>query len=198
MHKMPMKSDVSLSAHLLPSTSLASPKKNSKSYQDQNCILTFIVWVAKGHWVLIVQKQDGNNVLAIGAPMTSLLIYRRGELCAVVALGLVIAVLIFTSEAGHPVLCGRLMLNGQSKGAMLSHNLKDSDTKKVLWCLTYRASKCHRPKQAPISNNSGPLKGFDIQNWWALVPRACSDLASPRPLGNLSGPGVKPWEPSSI
>lgn len=115
MHKMPMKSDVSLSAHLLSGTSLASPKKNSKSYQDQNCILTFIVWVAKGHWVLIVQKQDGNNVLAIGAPMTSLLIYRHGELCAVVPLGLVIVVLIFTSEAGHPALCGRLMLNGQSK-----------------------------------------------------------------------------------
>lgn len=90
-----MKSDVSLSTHLLSGTSPASPKKNSKSYQDQNCILTFIVWVAKGHWVLIVQKQDGNNVLAIGAPMTSLLIYRCGESRAVVALGLIIAVLIF-------------------------------------------------------------------------------------------------------
>lgn len=95
MYKIPMKSDVSLSAHLLSSTSLASPKKNSKSYQDQNCILTFIVWVAKGHWVSIVQKQDGNNVLTIGVPMTSLLIYRQREICAVVALGLIIAALIF-------------------------------------------------------------------------------------------------------
>lgn len=95
-----MENDVSLSAHhfFFFGTSWASPKKNSKSYQDQNCILTFIVRVAKGHWILIVQivqKQDGNNVLAIGAPMTSLLIYRRWEICAVVALGLIIAALIF-------------------------------------------------------------------------------------------------------
>lgn len=123
----------SLPAHLLSSTSLASPKKNSKSYQDQNCTLTFIVWVAKGHWVLIVQKQDGNNVLAIGAPMTSLLIYRRGEICAVVALGPIIAVLIFTlrGRSAH-IVRQRLMLSGQSKGGELSHNLKDSDMKKVL------------------------------------------------------------------
>lgn len=102
MHKMPMKSDVSPSAHLLSGTSFASPKKNRKSYQDQNCILTFIVWVAKGHWVLIVQKQDGNNVLAIGAPMTSLLIYGRGEIRAVVALGLIIAALIFQLGGRSP------------------------------------------------------------------------------------------------
>lgn len=76
MRKMPMKSHVSPSANILSSTSTASPKKNSKSYQDQNCILTFIVGVAKGHWASIVQKQDGNNVLAIGVHMTSPLIYR--------------------------------------------------------------------------------------------------------------------------
>lgn len=51
-----MKSDVSLSAHPLRGPSLASPKKNSKSYQDQGRILTVIVWVAKGHCVAIVQK----------------------------------------------------------------------------------------------------------------------------------------------
>jgi hypothetical protein len=76
---MSWESDVSLSANPLSSTSTASPKKNSKSYQDENCLLTFIVPVAKGHWVSIVQKQEGSNVFAIGAHMTSLLIYRWGS-----------------------------------------------------------------------------------------------------------------------
>ena len=76
--KSPVKSDVSLSAHPLRGPSLASPKKNSKSYQDQGRILTVIVWVAKGQCVAIVQKQDGNVVPAMGAPVTSPLIYRVG------------------------------------------------------------------------------------------------------------------------
>lgn len=89
-------------AILNPGLSSAPPKKNSKSYQDPNCILTFIVWIAKGHWVCIVQKQDGNNVPTIGAPMTSLLlIYRCGEICAVAALGLIIAALIFHLLGGR-------------------------------------------------------------------------------------------------
>lgn len=98
-----------------------------------------------------------------------------------------------TSEASFFITHSRLLLNVQSKGDVLSHNLKDHDMKKGLWCLSYRPSKCYRPKQVPISNNSSPLRRFDIQNWWALIPRACSDPATLRPLGNLSDPGVKPW-----
>lgn len=98
-----------------------------------------------------------------------------------------------TLEASFFITHNHLLLNVQSRGGMLSHNLKDHDMKKGLWCLSYRPSKCYRPKQVPISNNSSPLRRFDIQNWWALIPRACSDPATLRPLGNLSDPGVKPW-----
>lgn len=49
-----------------------------------------------------MQKQDGNNVLAIGAPMTSLLIYKHGEIGAIVALRLIIAVLIFLLRGRSP------------------------------------------------------------------------------------------------
>lgn len=156
------------------------------------------MWVAKGHWVWIVQKQDGNNVLEIGVPMTSLLIHRHGEICVAAAPRLIIALLISHLRGRSPHIVQQTNAKRPEQRTVLSHNLKDSDMKKVLWCLTYRASKCHRPKQVPISNNSGPLQGSDIQNWWAPVPRVCPHLASPRPLGNLSGPEVSPWEPSSI
>lgn len=131
MHKRPTQADVPVSAHLLPGTSLASPKKNSESYQDRNCILTFIVWVAKGHWVSTVQKQDGNNVLATGVPVTSLLIHGRGRSVRP----------SLRADGGCPlsrlkgrslVLCCRLALSSRSRGAVLSHNLTDSDMKKVL------------------------------------------------------------------
>lgn len=98
-----------------------------------------------------------------------------------------------TLEASFFIRHSHLLLNVQSKGGMLSHNLKDRDMKKGLWCWTYRPSKCYRPKQVPISNNSSPPRRFDIQNWWALIPRARSDPATLRPLGNPSDPGVKPW-----
>lgn len=72
--------------------------------------------VAKGHWALIVQKQDGNNVLAIGAPMTSLLIYRRGEIRAVAALGPIIAVLIsYLGGRSTHTAQQRLLLSGQEQ-----------------------------------------------------------------------------------
>lgn len=131
MQKRPTKAHVPVSAHLLSGTSLASPKKNSECYQDHNCILTFIVWVAKGHRVLIVQKQDGSNVLTARAPVTSLLIQGRGR-SVQPSLWADGGRPPSSLEGRSPVPCRGLVLSSRSHGAVLSHNLTDSDMKKVL------------------------------------------------------------------
>lgn len=76
----------------------------------------------------MVQKQDGNDVLAI---VTSLLIYRRGGPHRR-SPSLIIAALTVHLGGRLLSLCSSRMLSVGSKGAMLSHNLKDYDMKRVL------------------------------------------------------------------
>lgn len=79
-----------------------------------------------------MQKQDGNNVLEIGVPMTSLLIHRHGEICVAAAPRLIIALLISHLRGRSPHIVQQTNAKRPEQRAVLSHNLKDSDMKKVL------------------------------------------------------------------
>lgn len=166
-----------------PPPLLPSWRKNAEFSEKWSCALAFTILylLFKARVVTVSESQKaGDTAVTLERGGTGLLQTR--------------AVMVHsTLEASFFITHSHLLLNVQSRGGMLSHNLKDHDMKKGLWCLSYRPSKCYRPKQVPISNNSSPLRRFDIQNRWALIPRACSDPATLRPLGNLSDPGVKPW-----
>ena len=101
-HKRPLQGDfLSLPIFYLAQPTFP-PRKIGKGYWDQSRLLSSIVQAASGHGILIVQKQDGNNVLAIGAPVTSLLIYKCAEHGATVACWLIIAVRAGPLRGGSP------------------------------------------------------------------------------------------------
>lgn len=74
MHKVPIKRDTSL-CHSFKQRQCSTPKKNRSRLSRPTFSPNFIVLVAKGPWVSIVQKQDGKDVFAIRLGMTSLLIH---------------------------------------------------------------------------------------------------------------------------